>query len=53
MTTYPNTRLWDEIAYVAYYLHWDFEDILDLEHPLRAKISAQVGNINAALSGGE
>ena len=30
--TYATDRLYAEIAYVAYYLHWSREEILDLEH---------------------
>ena len=36
--TYAPDRLFEEVAYVAYYLHWPFEQILDMEHPLRARI---------------
>jgi len=30
-------RLWEEAVYLAYYLHWPLEQILDLEHPVRAR----------------
>ena len=33
MLTCTAERLWKEVVYVAYYLHWPLADILDLEHP--------------------
>lgn len=50
--TYAADRLWEETAYVAYYLHWSFEDILDLEHPVRERVIVEIGRINEKLSEG-
>ena len=33
--TYAPDRLFEQVAYVAYYLHWPLDQILDLEHPDR------------------
>ena len=30
MKLYPEQALWDEIAYLAYHLHWDLDTLLDL-----------------------
>ena len=49
--TYAADRLLEEVAYVAYYLHWSFDSILDLEHPLRSRLIEQIGNINEAVGG--
>ena len=49
--TYAADRLWEEVAYVAYYLHWSFDDLLDMEHPARQRIIGEVGKINTAVSG--
>ena len=35
--TYAASRLYEEVAYVAYHFHWDLDRILDLEHPLRQR----------------
>ena len=40
--TYATDRLYAEIAYVAYYLHWSRDDILDLEHAERQRFVAQI-----------
>ncbi len=44
--TYAADRLWEEVAYVAYYLHWPLDQILDLEHPVRERVIAEIGKIH-------
>ena len=46
--TYASERLVEEVAYVAYHLHWPLDDILDLEHPLRRSFIASIGALNDA-----
>ena len=48
--TYAADRLWEEVAYVAYYLHWSLDDILRLEHPTRERLIREIGKINSAVS---
>ena len=45
-------RLWEEIVYIAYYLHWSFDSILELDHPTRARVIDEIGRINALISAG-
>lgn len=45
--TYAADRIWEEVAYVAYYLHWDLDKILDLEHPVRSRVISEVGKIHS------
>jgi len=45
--TYAPDRLWEEVAYVAYYLHWTFDSILDLEHPVRDRLINEIGRIHS------
>lgn len=49
--TYAPDRLFEEVAYVAYYLHWPLDAILDMEHPLRARMIDEIGRINEAVGG--
>jgi hypothetical protein len=49
--TYAPDRLFEEVAYVAYYLHWSFNEILDLEHPVRARLIDQISKINEQING--
>jgi hypothetical protein len=44
--TYAADRLYEEVAYVAYYLHWSRDDILDLEHAERQRFVAQIAALN-------
>jgi len=46
MKLYPADALWDEIAYLAYHLHWDLPSLLDLEHTDRAMLIRRVANLN-------
>jgi hypothetical protein len=48
--TYAPDRLYEEVAYVAYHLHWPLDSILDLEHPLRQRFVDEIGKINRRLS---
>ena len=51
--TYATDRLFEEVAYVAYHLHWPLSEIVDLEHPLRTRFVEEVGRINRRLAGEE
>ncbi|MFZ1282899.1 MAG: DUF6760 family protein [Propionicimonas sp.] len=46
MATYATERLYAEVAYIAYYLHWSRDDILDLEHPERQRFVAEIAALN-------
>jgi hypothetical protein len=48
--TYATDRLFEEVAYVGYYLHWPLDSILDMEHPVRQRFVEEVGKINRQLS---
>ena len=47
--TYATDRLWQEVVYVAYYLHWSHAELLDLEHATRAKVIEGIGRIHTQL----
>jgi hypothetical protein len=40
-------------VYLAYYLHWSLDAILDLPHRVRAEVIERVGSINARRGGGQ
>lgn len=46
MKRYPETALWDEIAYLAYHLHWTLDDIMALEHADRIRLIRSVSDLN-------
>jgi hypothetical protein len=43
---YPSEALWQEIAYLAYHLHWRLDDLLDLEHMDRVRMVRTVVSLN-------
>lgn len=46
MLRYPIDALWQEIAYLAYHLHWPINDLLDLEHLDRVRMVRAVSAMN-------
>ena len=46
MLRYPTEAIWQEIAYLAYHLHWDLEQLLDLEHMDRVRMVRAVASLN-------
>ncbi|WP_369793948.1 DUF6760 family protein [Actinoplanes sp. SE50/110] len=38
--------MWQEVAYLAYHLHWGFDALLDLEHGDRLRLVRQVADLN-------
>ena len=53
MLRYPADALWQEIAYLAYHLHWPMDDLLDLEHMDRVRmVRAVVDDERASVGGG-
>jgi hypothetical protein len=46
MKLYPEDALWEEVAYLAYHLHWTLDALLDLEHHDRARLIRAVAELN-------
>ncbi len=44
---YPLERLEEEVAYLAYYLHWQHEELLNMEHGDRRMWVGQVADIHS------
>lgn len=51
MIVYPLDRLYREVAYVAYHLHWPHDQIMGMEHLERQRWVDEVAAINAELDG--
>ena len=45
----PVDRLYEEIAFLAYYLHWDYGTLMNMEHEERRRWCEEVSRINRAL----
>lgn len=50
MNGYPLTRLFEEVAYIAYYFHWPYEQIMALEHHERQHWVSEIAKINRQLN---
>ncbi|WNV92187.1 DUF6760 family protein [Umezawaea sp. Da 62-37] len=48
--TYAADRLWEEVAYVAYYFHWPLDTILDLEHAQRDRVIGEINRIHTTIN---
>jgi hypothetical protein len=46
MDLYPEESLWEEVVYLAYHLHWDLDQLLDIEHADRVRLVERVAALN-------
>lgn len=53
LSLYPQDRLYQEMAFLAYYLHWPRRELMELEHGERRRWCREVSAINKKLSGDE
>lgn len=53
MKGYPLERLHEEVAFLAYHFHWEYETIINLEHRERLQWCEEVSKINKKLNGDE
>jgi hypothetical protein len=51
MIGYPSQQLHEEVAYIAYYFHWPYDEIMSLEHRERQQWAAEIARINERLHG--
>ncbi len=49
--SYPSDRLYEEVAYVARYLHWSYDHVMALDHRERQRWVAEIARTNEALNG--
>jgi hypothetical protein len=47
---YPSERLYEEVAYVSYYLHWPYDQVMEMEHRERQRWVAEVARINKRIN---
>jgi hypothetical protein len=51
MRGYPLDAMLEEIAFLAYYFHWDHASLLGLEHRERRRWCEEVSKINREITG--
>lgn len=47
---YPTSRLLEEVAYISYYLHWPYDQVMQMDHRERQRWVSEVGRINERLN---
>lgn len=50
MIGYPSSRLYEEVAFIAYHFHWPYDQIMDLDHKERQRWVTEVAQINKRLN---
>ncbi|NPV90563.1 MAG: hypothetical protein HPY50_07320 [Firmicutes bacterium] len=50
MASYPINRIYEEMAFIAYYFHWSQEEIMQLEHRERRRWCEEISSINRKLN---
>lgn len=46
MLAYPAEAIWQEVAFLAYHLHWSLDALLDLEHADRVRLIRSTSSLN-------
>jgi hypothetical protein len=47
---YPTEMLYEEVAFIAYYLHWPYRQIMNLDHRERQRWVSEVSQVNQRLN---
>ncbi len=50
MTAYPADRIYEEAAFIAYYMHWSHDDIMEMSHRERLRWCREISRINSKLN---
>lgn len=48
--SYPLDRIYEEIAFLGYYLHWGYEELMAMEHRERLRFCREVSQINSRMN---
>lgn len=50
MKGYPSERLFEEVAFLGYYMHWPYDEIMNMDHRERQRWVEQTALINQRLN---
>jgi len=48
--SYPSDRIFEEVAYIARYLHWPYDQVMAIDHRERQRWVAEIARTNDALN---
>jgi len=51
MRAYPVKSLYEEMAFIAYHLHWSHSDLMRLDHLERRRWCREISNMNRKFDG--
>ena len=51
MRDHPLDHLYEEMAFLAYHLHWSYAELMEMEHAERRRWCREVSKINRKLNG--
>ncbi len=49
MIVYPADKIYEEMAFIAYYMHWQHSEIASLSHRERQRWCSEISKINSKL----
>ena len=50
ITRYPAEQIYEEAAFIAYYMHWSHDEIMAMSHLDRKRWCSEISKINRALN---
>jgi hypothetical protein len=50
---YPLARLYEEVAFAAYYFHWGHSEIMNMPHAERQRWCEEISKINKKITDGK
>ena len=50
MTVYPADKIYEEAAFISYYMHWSHDDIMQMSHRDRLRWCREISRINSRLN---
>ena len=50
MTGYSLDRIYEEVAFIAYYFHWPHDEIMQMDHGERRRWCVEISKINRKLN---
>ena len=50
ISTYPAKKIYEEVAFIGYYMHWSEEEIMSFSHRDRLRWCKEISDINSRLN---
>lgn len=51
MRFYTESQLYEQVSFIGYYFHWQFDEILNLDHLTRERFCKEISKINKKANG--